>query len=1135
MSNIKSINRILLISCFSIALYACKSMVSKSKSTTDTSLAALKPARVLVFSKTKGFYHTSIPAGIAAIQKLGAENNFIVDTTKNSDYFVEDSLKNYSAVVFLSTTMNVLNADQQVAFERYIQAGGGYAGVHAAADTEYDWPWYNKLVGAYFKSHPSNPNVRKATIDVIDTTHISTKGLPKRWDRTDEWYNYKSINPDITVLAKLDEESYEGGEHEGNHPIIWHHEFDGGRAFYTGGGHTDESFAEPLFLKHLLGGIKYAIGSNILDYSKSYSVKKPEDNRFTKSILSNDLNEPMELAVAPDGRVFFIERAGNFFVYDPLDNKTTLVYKFPVQAVDKYLNGLLGITIDPDFATNNYLYFFNTAASGNQYKQHISRISISRDNVLDLKSEKVIIEIPIDLEVSAHTGGSMAWDKEKNLYISTGDNTVPFESNGFAPIDRMENRLVYSAERSAGNTNDLRGKILKIHPEADGSYTIPEGNLFPKGTPLTRPEIYVMGCRNPYRISVDQATGILYWGEVGPDSGTDGPQGPRGYDEFNQAKKAGNYGWPYFVGDNKPYKEYNFASKEVGGNFNVDGAQNNSPYNTGVKILPPAVKAMVWYPYGRSAEFPLLGDGGRCAMGGPVYHYDPTLQSETKFPEYYDNALFMYDWMRNWVYAVRLDEKQNYKRMEPFMETNGDFRRPIDIEVGPEGSFYMLEYGSVYGIDNVDARLVRIDYNGGNRAPIANISTKDTIGLAPYKVVFSSKSFDNDDDDQLSYEWQFEDAMAKSTEQNPVYSFQKNGIYHVTLKVTDAAGLSDVDTVVIKVGNTLPQVTINTNDNSSFFFPKPTTFKYQVEVKDNEDKTIDPKKVRVDLNFIAKVESMEALVGHQEITPSYNYGKALIAKSDCSACHQVDSKSVGPSFTQVAKRYAGDKNAVATLSKKIIVGGGGVWGEHAMSAHPQITKEDASEMVNYILSITVKKENTALPPRGSLVLNKHTATNDQGRYIFSASYTDNGGAITALTGTKALVFRPAKVQAESADIISNMSKSETYVGSIHHKSYFVIKDVDLTNISELSYFYASLDKNGTIEVHIDSPKGAIVSQVDFTPTGNWNTYKELKAKVTNPGGRHDIYFVFVKTIAPNRDLISVDWVNFLYGNSPSPK
>ncbi|RZK78132.1 MAG: carbohydrate-binding protein, partial [Pedobacter sp.] len=805
-----------------------------------------------------------------------------------------------------------------------------------------------------------------------------------------------------------------------------------------------------------------------------------------------------------------------------------------LQLIDKYLNGLLGISIDPDFASNNYLYFFNTAADGNNYKQHISRIPISKDNILDLKSEKVIIEIPIDLEVSAHTGGSIAWDKQKNMYISTGDNTVPFESDGFAPIDRLDNRLVYSAERTAGNTNDLRGKILRIHPEADGSYTIPDGNLFPKGTPLTRPEIYVMGCRNPYRMSVDAETGIVYWGEVGPDSGQDGLQGPRGYDEFNQAKKAGNYGWPYFVGDSKPYKELDFATRakgatlKVGAYFDLTGPTNNSPYNTGMKKLPPPIKAMVWYPYGRSAEFPELGEGGRCAMGGPVYHFDPNLKSETKLPEYFDNALFMYDWMRNWVYAVRMDENQNYKRMEPFMETNGDFRRPIDMEVGPEGSFYILEYGSVYGIDNVDARLVRIDYNGGNRAPIAKIETKDTIGLTPYKVVFSSKSYDNDDDDQMKYEWSFDGKSIGSTVQNPTYTFTQNGVYHTTLKVTDLAGKSTIDTVVIKVGNTLPQVAINSSSNSSFFFSKASKFTYKVDVKDNEDKVIDPKKVKVDLSFISKVQNNQSLVGHQEITPTYNYGKTLIAGSDCKACHQIDGLSVGPSLTRVSKRYASDNAAVDKLSNKIIKGGGGVWGEHAMSAHPQISKEDASEMVKYILSLTAKKANTSLPQHGSASLDKHLAVKDQGRYLFSAAYTDKGGAITPLTKKETLILRPAKVQAEEADLLYKIDRSDKQLGSIHNKSYFVFKNIDLKGIRALTYFYSSLNSDATIEVHQGSVDGIIVSRLEFTKTGDWNKYKELSAPVASAAdGRHDLYFVIVKDTTPNQHLISIDWINFI--------
>jgi cytochrome c len=243
--------------CSASIFYACKT--SKTNVASQSTTTEPGKPRVLVFTKTKGFYHQSIPKGAAAIQLLGKENNFDVDTTANADYFIEDSLKKYSAVIFLSTTGNVLNADQQVAFERYIQAGGNFVGVHAAADTEYDWPWYNKLVGGYFLNHPQQ---QKAIINIIDTTHLSTAGLPVKWERFDEWYSYKNVQPHIKVLANLDETTYEGGLMGDNHPFIWCHEFDGGRSFYTGGGHTDESYTDRLFLQHLAGGIKYAIGNN---------------------------------------------------------------------------------------------------------------------------------------------------------------------------------------------------------------------------------------------------------------------------------------------------------------------------------------------------------------------------------------------------------------------------------------------------------------------------------------------------------------------------------------------------------------------------------------------------------------------------------------------------------------------------------------------------------------------------------------------------------------------------------------------------------------------------------------------------------------------------------------------------------
>ncbi len=217
---------------------------------------AKKPLKILVFSKTMGFHHASIPAGIACLQKIGVDNNLKVDTTTDATVFNEKNLKQYAAVVFMSTTGNIFNEEQQAAFEKFIQAGGGFVGIHAATDTEYEWPWYNKLVGAYFKSHPKQ---QKAVLNVLDKTHISTMHLPANWKRFDEWYNFKSIQSDLHVLITIDEKSYTGGQNGDFHPMAWWHDFDGGRSFYTEFGHTDESFVDPLFVQHLTGGIAYAI------------------------------------------------------------------------------------------------------------------------------------------------------------------------------------------------------------------------------------------------------------------------------------------------------------------------------------------------------------------------------------------------------------------------------------------------------------------------------------------------------------------------------------------------------------------------------------------------------------------------------------------------------------------------------------------------------------------------------------------------------------------------------------------------------------------------------------------------------------------------------------------------------------
>ena len=852
-------------------------------------------------------------------------------------------------------------------------------------------------------------------------------------------------------------------------------------------------------------------------------LKAPEDNRFTKTILTNDLNEPMELAVAPDGRVFITERGGRCYVYSPATNSTKLLREFPVKAVEKYLNGLIGVTLDPDFATNNFIYFFYSSSTGDQFHQNVSRFKLTSSGELDTASEKILIKIPIDLEVSAHTGGSLAWDRDKNLYISTGDNTVPFESDGYAPIDEREGRHTFDAQRSSANTNDLRGKILRIHPEPDGSYTIPEGNLFPKGMEKTRPEIYVMGCRNPYRIAVDTLTSTVYWGEIGPDAGTDSRHGPRGYDEFNQARKPGNYGWPYFVGDTKAYHDSNFATKQTGELFKVEAPENNSPNNTGLQTLPPPVKAMIWYPYSESEQFPLLGEGGRCAMGGPVYHYNKSNASPGALPAYYDKAFFVYDWMRNWVFAVRTDDQLQYKSMEPFMKTNGDFRRPVDIEIAPDGVMYVLEYGSVYGIDNVDARLVKITYNGGNRTPVAKINISDTTGAVPAQITLDAvKSYDYDND-ALKYEWLI-NGQPISSEKNLSYDASEKGVYEIVLKVTDAASSSATDTVHFVAGNTPPVVKILASDNSSFFFPGTTAFKYNVDVKDAEESKIDATKLRVSKRYIPKVARTE--MGHQPVTADYNLGKILIDGSDCKACHQLDGKSVGPSFMDVSRKYRGDVNAPGYLANKIITGGGGVWGEHAMSAHPQLTKEEATEMAQYVLAVSLQQNTQTLPAAGETVLSDHDTASHDARYVITAEYTDNGNGVKPITTTSTLLLRSSKLQAELADSLHEMQRANEIVYGLKNNVFLVFKNIDLKNINELTYRIATRNKAIVVETRLDGPDGTLLNTVEFDKPPGEDVYKEVTSPVNHDGLVHDIYVIFRAKEATEQFVGAIDWLMF---------
>ncbi len=1081
--------------------------------------------KVLVFSKTMGFKHASIPVGIAAIQKLGTENGFEVDTTKNAELFNDDNLKQYSAIVFLSTTMNVLDHFQEAAFERYIQAGGGYVGIHAAADCEYDWGWYNKLVGAQFLSHPAG--TPEADFIIKDNNFIATKHFTEPiWHRADEIYNYKNINPDVNVLMTVDESTYEGGKNGENHPFSWYHEFDGGRAFYTGAGHTDESYSEEPFLKHILGGIQYAIGDNLnLDYNKSTTQIPPEIDRFSKITLSEGkFFEPTEMTVLPNNEILIGQRRGEVMLYNPETKDLKEIAKFDVY--HKTLNtpgvnaeeGLMGLQKDPDYAKNNWIYVYYSP-TGDVSVNRLSRFKY-KDGVWDMASEQKILDVNSDREICCHTGGSIAFGGDGLLYLSTGDNSTPFNEkdakyvlNGFAPLNDLPGRAQYDARRSSGNTNDLRGKILRIRVKEDGSYEIPEGNLFAVGTEKTRPEIYTMGHRNPYRISVDSKRGYVYWGDVGPDSRNDSleTRGPRGYDELNQARKAGNFGWPLFIGANFPYVDFNFESGISGIAFDPAKPMNTSKNNTGLTELPPAEPAYAYYPYVETSLFPQLGTGGRNAMAGPTYYSDE-YPNGGGLPAYYDGKVIVYDWMRGWMMAVTLFKDGSVNKMEPFA-SDIKVNNLIDMEMGPDGRIYLLEYGSGWFTANDNAALGYIEYNAGNRPPVIdNMIVDKTSGKIPLSITAKVSAHDREKD-SISYVWNFGNGETKETAHPEMsYTYASAGDFKVSVEVKDANGKSAIsEATSVVAGNSRPEVAITiTGGNSSFYLPGQKV-NYEVSVTDAEGGAIDPSSIYVSVDYLEGLDEVAMSQGHQQVSEAVT-GKALTQAMDCKTCHKEASASIGPNYLDVSNKYKGNRDAMAYLKKKIVEGGTGVWGEVMMPAHPTITADESRQIATYIISLAGGgRTKPSLAAKGSI---QPAPTAPGHLMVLTASYTDNGaeGAIP-LTGSTRVALRSNTVgfsgKIESKDMMAVTFGGQDLLVLNGAKGWFKLDDIDLTGVKAITLgagWQEAPKVAYNFDVRINGPEGDIIGKGTLAPVPPGTPGAAITIPLTTkPVGKQTLY------------------------------
>jgi glucose/arabinose dehydrogenase/PKD repeat protein len=874
-----------------------------------------------------------------------------------------------------------------------------------------------------------------------------------------------------------------------------------------------------------------------------------------------ELGEAMSLAVLPDRSVVHTARDGTVRYTDAAGNTKT-AGKLNVYTHDE--EGLQGVAADPNFAANRYLYLYysptlntpggdapvtGSASSFEAWKGHLnlSRFTLKSDNTLDLASEKVVLEVANDRGQCCHVGGDIDFDAQGNLYLTTGDDTNPFESSGYAPIDeRTDRNPQFDAQRSAGNTNDLRGKVLRIHPTAEGGYTVPAGNLFAPGTARTRPEIYAMGFRNPFRMSVDKATGVVYLGDYGPDAGvTDANRGPSGQVEFNRIASAGNYGWPYCTGTNastETYNEYTFPSGPSAAKYNCGaGPANNSFRNTGLPTLPAVRPAWIKYA-GDAGSPPEFGSGSESPMGGPVYRYNAGLNSAVKFPQSLDGRFFAAEYGRKWIKAIEVKADGSPGVIEAFPWTG---TQVMDEAFGPDGALYVLDYGT--GASN--QALYRIEYIGGsNRNPIAAAAVNKTSGPTPLAVTFSSAGSSDPEGKALTYAWNFGDG-ATSTQANPSHTYTTNGTYRPTLTVKDPEGLTGTASLVVTAGNTAPTVTLRSpNDGQLFSFGD--TVPFTVDVSDPEDGAIDCAKVKVtyllghDVHqhqitskngctgtlsvpvdgehdsaaniygvFDAEYTDAAGLTTHSQrvLQPRHRQAEHFSAQSGIEvAAHGTAEGGSTVGFTDNGDWISFKPYTLAGASRitaRVASGGtGGTLEVRAGSATGTLLGTVTVPVTGGWETFTDVSANLTGAPSGStqlfLVFKGPTGQGnlfDLDAFTFTtgstpAGQTVEGESFSSGSGVQAADHAPA-------------SGGKT-LGYIENGDWAGYSAVPTAGTKTFSAKVSSAGPGGTITVRSGSATGAVLGTVAVQPTGNWETFTNVSTALTNTGSSGALFLSF---------------------------
>lgn len=860
------------------------------------------------------------------------------------------------------------------------------------------------------------------------------------------------------------------------------------------------------------------------------SAEEPEDFRFHYEVLVSDIKRPMTMEMAPDGRIFFNELDGKLRLLDPSSKEVREVAGFEVYTEQE--SGLLGFALDPAFAENGHIFIQWSPKDFDG--QVLSRYTI-RDDVLDHGTQKELMRWPVQRRECCHHAGAIRFGPEGNLYISTGDNTSPFQSDGFTPIDERDDRYPFDAQKSSSNTNDLRGKILCIRPEADGTYSIPEGNLFKPGTEGTLPEIYAMGFRNPWRFSIDPKNGIMYLGDVGPDAGSDKDErGPRGFDTFNQIREPGFYGWPYVRGS-EAYEKFDFEKSARVRTYEKQKPINDSPNNTGLRELPPVAPPMIWYAHHKSDEHPELGAGGRTACAGPVFYYDPNFEETGGFPKHFDGAVLLYDWQRPFVVWARMEGDAEFAGLEKFSESarvaQGDedgsgrfqIKRPVDAFFGPDGCLYFMDYGETWG-PNEDARIFKVSYQRGNLSPIAKASASVTAGREPLEVSLTAEGSSEPEGGKLSYRWTLQpEGRVFGEGETAELRVEKPGNYTAELTVTDSEGATATASIALTVGNTPPVVTFLKPRDNDFFEPG-DKIEYEILIEDAEDGNSKdgPKAAQMVAETFVTTEWLRADGKRAETA----VGMTLMKQTTCFNCHAVDQKLIGPSLVEIADRYRGQDGALNTATDRVLKGSAGVWGEIPMLPHAQHSKDELHMMVSWIFSLEKGKTGPAIArgTSGSL-----SAPDDGELRIgtIQAGFTDYGhGTAGPLSSTATVKVRNRLIEAEMADEIKGpkiagfgKASGKKAIGHLSGGHYIRFDKVPLDQSGGLTVHAALPDGERKITVRTGGPEGEIIGEVIVKPTGDWNEWKEFKGSLKSTETRADVYFVF-------DGALNLDWVRF---------